>query len=157
MSAQPTLARQHNLSLLHQHPQIPLEGKTRGCTEHGGSIGRSAELDVPAIDTCSHCSSLSSHSVQVFARRLPRCFRQCPFRLPAKKNYTTYNKPIYKKKSEICLGVLFLGGNEADAIGNDNEARWCGVWAGNEGGPSFVTWVFAALLCSGPCMHRHPT
>ena len=41
------------------------------------SNGRSAELDVPAIDISSHCSSACSHRVRVFARRMSRCFRQC--------------------------------------------------------------------------------
>ena len=35
------------------------------------SNGRSAELDVPAIDNASHCSSASPQTVQVSARRLP--------------------------------------------------------------------------------------
>ena len=37
-----------------------------------------AELDAPAIDTSSNCSSASSlQHVWVFARRLSRCFRVC--------------------------------------------------------------------------------
>ena len=34
------------------------------------SNGRLAELDVPAKDNSSHCSSANSHCVQVFARRV---------------------------------------------------------------------------------------
>ena len=56
------------------------------------SIGRWAELDVPAIDTSSHCSSASSQQcVRVFARRLSRCFRQCSL-VPTFHMYTVVPK-----------------------------------------------------------------
>ena len=50
-------------------------------------VGR-AELDVPSIDTSSHCSSASSLlHIRVFARRLSQCVRLCSL-LPSSLMYS---------------------------------------------------------------------
>ena len=87
-----------------------------------------AELDAPAIDTSSPCSSASSLlHIRVFARRPPRCFRLCSL-LPSSLMYNCLFQ--YAPRVPYPLPNTTAGGQERKALHHLRHIRGGGVLIG---------------------------